>query len=309
MLELVDRLHGKSLCVCVHYIVYIPKFGCYEQSALFCKQCECLIPFGADPIFQMESTSTSTTCSAASSAAGGKVKRSSVPTIRSSMLDKGALLFRFEQPSTVTTAATPKEHTLWFEQMQELGFLMDAESGCMYPYENFSSSSKGRPKGHKVAAYFFKGGQLPKYDPHKFGWPVIAQVSHLCHNKDCVNPNHLIYEPQWKNLKRNFCGDSGKCDCGVKPSCLAPYSSNSSSSNVAAAAVRTKNKTTWLTYDTPDFKNRIHQHLSGLRYSILPKKHFDSVDKKRQQRLERIHGKRDNNKNAKRMKMSVEKKL
>jgi len=69
------------------------------------------------------------------------------------MLERGALLFKFVQPAG---GSSEKEHLLWFEQMQELGFLVTVH-GCILPYENFSGSSKGRPKGHKISAFFFKG--------------------------------------------------------------------------------------------------------------------------------------------------------
>ena len=50
-----------------------------------------------------------------------KIKRSSIPDIRKAMLDRGALLFRFEKPSNVNHK---REHIVWFEQMQEAGFIV-----------------------------------------------------------------------------------------------------------------------------------------------------------------------------------------
>lgn len=36
-------------------------------------------------------------------------------------------------------------------------------------------------------------------------------VSHLCHNKKCISINHLSYEPQAINIKRNMCKLNGEC--------------------------------------------------------------------------------------------------
>lgn len=192
------------------------------------------------------------------------------------MLEKGALLFSFEQPSA---GSKRKEHVHWFEQMQELGFLVTT-SGCIIPYENFTNSSKGRPKGRKLSALFFKG-EAPSFDPNPNGWPVATQVSQLCHRKSCINPNHIVYEEQWKNLKRNYCGSSGSCDCGVSPHCISTYHNDD-----------WNYEDEFVTYDTKDFKALIGRHLSGYRYVIRAKDHFYSVDKKRKQRNERIHRKR-----------------
>lgn len=36
-------------------------------------------------------------------------------------------------------------------------------------------------------------------------------LSHLCHNKRCVNPEHLRWEPSWFNRMRDNCEGGGKC--------------------------------------------------------------------------------------------------
>lgn len=200
----------------------------------------------------------------------GKVKRSTIPTIRNNMIEKGALLLSFTRPEGVSSSN--KEDVIWFRKMEELGFLVTT-SGCMFPYENYSSGSKGRPRGAKLSALFFKGN-LPSFPDHQFGWPTEAHTSHLCHRKQCVNPNHIAYEPQWKNLKRNYCGESGKCDCGVKPKCLASYRSSD-----------WQHDDELITYES---KHLVKAHLSSLSYRIRPKDHFSSVDKRTEQRNERL---------------------
>jgi len=205
------------------------------------------------------------------------VKRSAIPDIRKTMLERGALLFKFIKPVGVLHKP---EHIRWFEQMQELGFLITT-SGCIIPYDNFSSSSKSRPKGHKISAYFFFGESQPFDDQHQHGWPTSVQVSHLCHRKECINPNHLVYEPQWKNLKRNYCGERGECDCGVQPKCVATYHNE-----------KWQYHDSLVTYETADYKRVVAKLVSGQRFTILGRNHYLSVDTKRSKRNERLQGKR-----------------
>jgi len=209
-------------------------------------------------------------------ASSSKVKRNSIAVIRASMLEEGALLFKFDQPAG---GSKKNEHVTWFEQMEELGFLATT-TGCLLPYANYSGGSKGRPKGHKVSALFFKGPP-PQFPCHPHGWPVSAQVSHLCHRRSCVNPNHLTYEPQWMNLKRNYCGNTGSCDCGMHPKCVSTYHKDG-----------WEHADALVTYDVERIKDVLHTHLSGLRYTVLPKNHFNSVDKKSESRNQRLRMKR-----------------
>jgi len=36
-------------------------------------------------------------------------------------------------------------------------------------------------------------------------------ASHLCHNKSCTNPDHLIWEPNWANRQRDGCIGGNVC--------------------------------------------------------------------------------------------------
>ena len=46
-------------------------------------------------------------------------------------------------------------------------------------------------------------------------------VSHLCHNKICVNFDHLVYEPSCINMQRKQCVSQGKCvNHGKYETCL-----------------------------------------------------------------------------------------
>lgn len=224
-------------------------------------------------------TTTTTTTTASPAMVRSKVKRSSIPDIRRTMLDRGALLLRFEKPAGVVHK---REHVAWFEQMEQAGFLV-TRSGCILPYDNFSGSSKGRPKGHKISAYFFLG-EPPRCQTgsaHQHGWPLQMQVSHRCHRKDCVNPVHLVYEPQWKNLKRNYCGEQGSCDCGVRPPCLATYHND-----------EWRFDDELITYSTDGYRKIVANLVPGHRFVVLPANHYESVDTKKRKRDERLQNKR-----------------
>lgn len=41
--------------------------------------------------------------------------------------------------------------------------------------------------------------------------PAGLVTSHLCHNKSCVNPNHINFETQGINNNRNMCRNEGIC--------------------------------------------------------------------------------------------------
>ena len=231
----------------------------------------------------MTTTTTATQVgpSSATGAAVGssKVKRGAIPDIRRKMLDQGALLFRFEKPRDVVHKC---EHVAWWEQMEQLGFRV-TRSGCILPCDNFCGSSKGRPKGHKISAYFFLGEPpcCQSGGGHPHGWPMQMQVSHRCHRKDCINPAHLVYEPQWKNLKRNYCGEHGSCDCGMHPPCVATYHNGD-----------WQHADDLVTYSTDGYRQIVAGLVPGRRFVILPADHYESVDIKKRKRNERLQSKR-----------------
>jgi len=50
-------------------------------------------------------------------------------------------------------------------------------------------------------------------------------ASHLCHNRECVNPSHLVWEPSWFNRLRDNC--SGGTLCWHRPDpCLRAHRSD-----------------------------------------------------------------------------------
>lgn len=163
--------------------------------------------------------------------------------LRSDFLDKGAFLIEFAQPP-VPLNMFQREPPLGFDiplvsdevyekfkteyrTMERKGFLVTSDTGCLIPHEQYSTTQKGATrKGHQRAFAFF-GRWCPKQgttaERNLHGWPSTQQISHKCHRRNCCRPDHLLSEEQWRNLKRNYCGHDGSCDCGSEIKCIRTY--------------------------------------------------------------------------------------
>jgi len=146
-------------------------------------------------------------------------KRSSAE-IRAETKTEGAVFIHFNKP-----AQTP---THWWNQwtkMQKYGFFV-LTTACILPYRYYRKTFKkgDKLKGHQRAIHCFHNREPDRSNRvNQHGWPCDEQISHLCHNPDCCNPIHLVIEPRWKNMRRNFCGENGVCDCGMQPPCIRTY--------------------------------------------------------------------------------------
>jgi len=219
---------------------------------------------------------TTTTCTSTTTTI--PLKRSA-PLIRKEMLSKGAHFLRFERPASVPLV---KEAIDKWQTMQEKGFLITSDSGCILPYEYYRASEKGRGhpfKGHQRACWFFYG-RLPakKNSPcprNEFGWPSHEEVSHLCHRGDCVRADHIVMEEFWRNRKRNFCGSSGHCDCGNAVKCVRAAFSNDTLGGSQACHFLTS-------------RAEVEEVLSPLKerfpFVLLARSHYKVEDEKREHR-------------------------
>jgi hypothetical protein len=189
----------------------------------------------------------------------------STSVIRKNMLLKNGIFLKCKQPSQGTK---DKQMIQYYQSMENHGFLV-TKTGCIFAYDNYYTGSKGRPKAHKISYLFFKG-DLPQPEPNSHGWPTKMQVTHLCHRKKCINPNHLIAEEQWKNLKRNYCGINGECDCNMQPPCIRTYHSDN-----------WDHEDEFVGYDgTSYIKRLLLSMLPGYEYTLLPRDHFDAIDRR-----------------------------
>jgi hypothetical protein len=166
--------------------------------------------------------------------------------MRNEYLDRGAFLVEFEQPTApmdmfrrpVPLGIGPAQllmgrdlqsATDQYRSMERKGFRVTADTGCLIPEEQYSTYQQGATlKGHQRSFQFFgrwspallTGAEVLR---NEFGWPISPQISHLCHRRSCCRIDHLIAEEQWRNLKRNYCGFSGECDCGNDVQCIRRY--------------------------------------------------------------------------------------
>ena len=48
----------------------------------------------------------------------------------------------------------------------------------------------------------------------------FMEVSHLCHRKRCINPDHLVFEPHSVNMSRASCFIHCCCSLEHSPACI-----------------------------------------------------------------------------------------
>lgn len=165
--------------------------------------------------------------------------------VRKDHLENGAFLIEFKAPEEPRDmfggrlmpmgAGRPAPHSGSERQsaidryrtMERKGFRVTKDSGCLIPDEQYGTYQQGATvKGHQRAFGFFahwvptQGAQAIR---NEWGWPMTLQISHLCHRRSCCRIDHLVAEEQWRNIKRNYCGFSGVCDCGNTVPCLRRY--------------------------------------------------------------------------------------
>lgn len=56
--------------------------------------------------------------------------------------------------------------------------------------------------------------------PHSDASGAFLDVSHICHNKLCINPDHLVLETHLANMSRIHCHYSGVCSLEHSPACF-----------------------------------------------------------------------------------------
>ena len=206
--------------------------------------------------------------------------RKSEADIRNEHLDQGAILMQFAPHKNANKVIIQQRKSI-----EKYGFLV-TERGCLIPYKQYWISKGGRERGCSIGYQFFNGRKADtttKTNIH--GWPSAEQYSHLCHVWNCTSPACITVEEQWKNLKRNYCGVNGVCDCGNSVKCKQTYHNKDYEWNHK-----------FLSYETLSLKNKIETLLPGISFKILPKDHYAVEDLKRSNRLLRRKRQKKQNK-------------
>lgn len=223
------------------------------------------------------------------------VKRSSKRTVaemRKEMVDNDGVFLDWSEK--IKTAKNPTgENKQAFDIICSKGFYV-FDTGCITPNPYYSRKGKDGParfRGDKTSLNLFHSVSSTKEAKNEDGWPMIGETTHLCHMNACMNPEHLIFEPRWKNWKRLYCFG---CDCNVQPPCLAKFH----------PASWWENENNWpkkVGYSsTKKLKSLLPE---GVK--ILPKDHFRKEDLKAENKLKRFKRKKKSEKQAKRKKRKL----
>lgn len=151
-----------------------------------------------------------------------RTARRTVAEMRQEMRDNGAVFLDWSNLIKKEAVSNTPENMNAFNTISEKGFFVFA-NGCILPHPYYSKKGKDGParfRGHKAVAKLFKHASTSTDLKNDDGWPMTPEISHLCHWSSCMNPDHLIFEPRWKNWKRLYCFG---CDCNVTPACLQKF--------------------------------------------------------------------------------------
>lgn len=220
---------------------------------------------------------------------GIRKKRTS-GSLRKAHISKGAFLIEFKSPAEPmdmlrrdvpvglgpTSLLSGKDRQSAVDQyrtMERKGFRVTKDIGCLIPDEQYGTYQQGaKVKGHQRSFAFFANWCPKQGDAavrNEYGWPMNLQISHLCHRRSCCRIDHLVAEEQWRNLKRNYCGFGGECDCGSELKCLRRYQMQDQS-------------------DLPEFcssKDEVREALAGApAFVIHSSNRHEDRDKKAKQR-------------------------
>lgn len=168
-------------------------------------------------------------------------------------------------------------------------------NGCLIPHRNWCLRGQGTTdKGYQLMMDAYYGwrpsggghGQGPDLRNSR-GWPEVLQASHLCHEgPSCCNPTHVIVEPKWRNVKRNYCGSAGQCDCSlgiVQPwnqfPCIQSYRNVEYDDLPEEDFVTDENdiRNALDNYDCPGFFHSDHADQQNLRNQFVLGTHWEFV--------------------------------
>jgi homing endonuclease-like protein len=194
------------------------------------------------------------------------ITRKSEADIRNAHLDEGAILLEFTPHKDASTMVIQQ-----WRSMEKYG-LKVTDDGCIIPHKQYWGSKGTRPASRALVPQFFRNEKAKKKKKNELNWPCDEQYSHLCHVSNCASPSCIIIEEQWKNLKRNYCGIKGECDCGNEIECTRTFRNNEWDWDF-----------NFLNYDSKELSKKIKEY-NDVDFKILPKNHYYNEDEKRKNR-------------------------
>lgn len=120
------------------------------------------------------------------------------------------------------------EKSILTNKISQRSHQSEGNNGCIT--WNLSVNSSGYPQ-MKLGQHFDKFFKNKPYSPAHILFSIqnniilnapFHELSHLCHNKLCLNIEHLSYEPSVINTQRNVCKDRNSChqNHGVYHNCI-----------------------------------------------------------------------------------------
>ena len=213
--------------------------------------------------------------------------------MRSEMIENNGVFLDWSYKIKTDSNNNTPENRNAFYTISEKGFFV-FENGCILPHPYYSKKGKDGParfRGHKASISIFHQPKTQSdVNRNEDGWPTNMEISHLCHWFACMNPDHLLWEPRWKNWKRFYCFG---CDCNNDPPCLRKFHPSS----------YWEDESNWPNKIGYDRISELKEKLPKL-VKVLPKNHFKKVDLKAKNRLKRLKKKRIHDKQTKRKKKS-----
>lgn len=102
-----------------------------------------------------------------------------------------------------------------------------ATDGCLLPHPEFCPEAN--VPGYNRSDRSFTAKRADRRGAKdEWGFSMDEDVSHLCHDGNCVNPGPIVIERSCLNKTRNYCGLLGaladfgefECECGAQPKCM-----------------------------------------------------------------------------------------
>ena len=138
------------------------------------------------------------------------------------MISGGGVFLDWSEKIKKSALSRTPQHLNAFQTISNKGFWV-FENGCILPHPYYSKKGKEGParfRGSKAAFQLFHVPVEAPVPRNEDFWPMTTEITHLCHWSACMNPDHLVSEPRWKNWKRLYCFG---CDCNVEPKCLSKF--------------------------------------------------------------------------------------